>query len=736
MKFSTFGATLLLTAAALARAGDEPGAGDEDIIVKTANGLGEVSFDQNTGVATAEGGVTVVYRDATLTARSVRAETGQHLLIATGDVTIIHHSKQGGAQVWRGETVQYNYVTKAISADAFRFGQPPFFASGNHLQGIATNTAQTATMALVTTDDIAEPGYKVKARSLTIGPKNRISADDAVMYFGDMPVMYFPHYVRDREQEPDYWTFIPGYRSAYGPFLLSSYHYNWSTNLETYLKFDYRERRGFAGGPGVNYDLGDWGAGHAEGYYARDHLPGLDPYTNAIPRNRYYADFDHQVEVGDSFSAKAVVHDLSDIYVTHDFTEGAYRRDTQPKTFFEADKTWSNFTLNTLVEPQINSFFRTVERLPDVQLTGLRQEVGQTPIFYESQSSLAYLSYRDGLLPAGTVSTNFSALRADTLHQLLLPETFFGWLNLTPRIGGRYTYYTDPSGLEAINSARDRWVFNTGAELSFKASQIWPTVHNDLLDVDGIRHIIEPSINYVFVPRPSTTPLNLPQFDTELPSYRLLPITYPDYNSIDSVDSQNTLRFGLNNKLQTKRDGQVEDLLNWSAYTDWRLQPRPGQTTFPDLYSDMDFSPRRWLILNSTVRYNINGQRWDELYHRLTIEPNETWSWTLGHRYLVDDPLTYGQGNNLFISHFRYRINEDWGFRLIHQYEARTGTMQEQYYTVYRDLRSWTVALTVRRRQNLTAGSDWSVVLTFQLKAFPKFKLNSDQEVPERLLGG
>src|SRR5262249_25043791 len=151
-----------------------------------------------------------------------------------------------------------------------------------------------------------------------------------------------------------------------------------------------------------------------------------------------------------------------------------------------------------------------------------------------------------------------------TYHQLLLPHTFFGWLNFTPRVGGRFTYYSEASGPGAQTSELERGVFNTGAELSFKASRVFAGVRNSALDMDGMRHIVEPSINYVYVPTPNHPPSEVPQFDYELPSLRLLPIEFPDYNAIDSINSQNAFRFGLRNKIQTKRLGKVADLLDWN----------------------------------------------------------------------------------------------------------------------------------------------------------------------------
>ena len=91
--------------------------------------------------------------------------------------------------------------------------------------------------------------------------------------------------------------------------------------------------------------------------------------------------------------------------------------------------------------------------------------------------------------------------------------------------------------------------------------------------------------------------------------------------------------------------------------------------------------------------------------------------------------------NNLFTTSFYYRMNENWGTRISHHYEARDGTLEEQYYTVYRDLRSWTAALTFRVRDNRDGTDDFTVALTFSLKAFPRFNLNSDRDKPSLLVG-
>src|SRR4051812_18594754 len=250
-----------------------------------------------------------------------------------------------------------------------------------------------------------------------------------------------------------------------------------------------------------------------------------------------------------------------------------------------------NFSLDVYAQPRLNDFLETVERLPDVRLNGYRQQLWESPLYYESETSMGYFRRRfadtNQLFPlVGPYSTNgqrYAAARADTYHQITLPETFFGWLNFTPRVGGRFTYYSEATGPGASTEEHYRKVFNTGAELSTKASRVWPGLQNRFFEMDGLRHILEPSINYVFVPSPSTPPSQLPQFDYELTnSLHLLPIEFPEYNAIDSIDSQNVIRYGLHNRLQTKRNGQIEDFANWGVYLDWRLKPRSTQSTFSD----------------------------------------------------------------------------------------------------------------------------------------------------------
>lgn len=705
--------------------------------IESLAGQGAVEYDLNTGMVTATNGVVVRYGGGILSAGQVSVNQNSGEVIAWDKVRI-----QQGDLIWAGDQVRYNFKTRQMEAQQFRAGKPPVFIGGDGLHAQkTTNGVYSATNALVTADDISSPLIKLRAKSVIIRPGKRVEARSATLYAGSVPVFYFPYYSRSLAGEGNHFNFVPGYRSRFGAYMLTGYHWELNEQLDGEFHMDYRTRRGAGVGPDFNYHLGEWGDGSIKYYYARDENPGLDKNLSFTtpPSDRQRVDASYLAIPSTNLNARARVRYQTDPGVVREFYEGDYRKNAQPSTFVEVNKFWSNFSLDFYAQPRVNDFLDTVERLPEVRLTGFRQEIGETPLYYESESSAGWYRQLYGETNDLLVLPAYSAARADTYHQVLLPWSFFGWLNVTPRVGGRFTYYAQSQGPGAYTDEEYRGVFNTGAEVSTKLSRLWAGAHSSFLEADGFRHILEPSVNYVYVPRPNVTPTQLPAFDTVLPSLRLLPIDYPDYNAIDSIDSQNVTRFGLRNKIQTKRDGKVVNLAYWDVYTDWRLRPDANQTTFADVYSDLVLKPRRWLTVESLTRHDIDAGSFPMSLTTATIEPNDRFAWTVGQFYLRQDnstlPTSTGEGQNLFLNSLLYRLNENWAFRATHHFDARTGRMQEQYYSIYRDFRSWTGALTVRLREGIGQPDDFTVGFTFSLKAFPKYGVGRDAPRPYYLLG-
>ncbi len=76
----------------------------------------------------------------------------------------------------------------------------------------------------------------------------------------------------------------------------------------------------------------------------------------------------------------------------------------------------------------------------------------------------------------------------------------------------------------------------------------------------------------------------------------------------------------------------------------------------------------------------------------MTFTPNDRWSWGIGHWYLRGG--AWGNSlwteNNFVSSSFYLRVSDNWGLRATQNYNVLNGRLQDQSYTIYRDLRSWT----------------------------------------------
>ena len=283
----------------------------------------------------------------------------------TGEVEADGHVRiESGDQIWVGEHIRYNFKTHQMQSEEFRTGKPPVFAAGRELEGNTTNRTYDARHLFITTDDISNPATRVRASRVKIVPGKYIEMWNAVLYVDGVPMFYFPYYKRNLGERANNFNFVPGYRTAYGPYLLNTYTWFLGDHTDGQIHLDYRERRGVGAGPDLHLQLGRWGDFAFKYYYLHDDDSGTSISTNSfdnlgtIPENRQRFNFTWQATPFTNLNVKALVNYQSDPLVLHDFFEGDYTENPQPNTFVEANKYWENWSLDARNHAAHQQFLR------------------------------------------------------------------------------------------------------------------------------------------------------------------------------------------------------------------------------------------------------------------------------------------------------------------------------------------------------------------------------------------
>src|SRR5688572_29247282 len=118
--FSCLAAALFLLVA-IGRA-EEP----REIVIESLTGQSEVVIDYKNHIGWGTNGVVVRYTNAVLTAKQAMVKLDSGEAQAHGDVVL-----QRGSEMWRGESLFYNFRTRELKAENFRTGKAPFFAKGD-----------------------------------------------------------------------------------------------------------------------------------------------------------------------------------------------------------------------------------------------------------------------------------------------------------------------------------------------------------------------------------------------------------------------------------------------------------------------------------------------------------------------------------------------------------------------------------------------------------------------------
>ncbi len=404
------------------------------------NATGETTYEN--GIATARDNVAIHIGDTDIYADRAEYNTATHEVEVHGNVRIYR-----GIHLYVGESGIYNVETKQIRATDMRTEYAPYFISGEQIS-VLSDDETVVHNGTFTTNDSADPNFHLRARTVRIYQNDRVVFQNVTLYIGKVPIFWWPYLYQSLDDSFSF-SVSPAYLSSWGPSLLSQVTFPITKELSGRVRLDYRARRGIALGfeSDINYGADKKSFAKLRTYFLEDQNPGLNQ-TNvprgAIGTSRYRVTFQDRTYFKEDLYATANITKLSDAFVLEDFYQSEFRIDPKPDNVVTLTKTDPFYTLNAITRFQANSFFETTERLPEVVLDIKRHAIFGSPIFYEGETGVADLRRN---FAAGTGFEDYGTFRADTFHQLLYPNTYFGWLSIVPRVGFRATYYGETRDL-------------------------------------------------------------------------------------------------------------------------------------------------------------------------------------------------------------------------------------------------------------------------------------------------
>src|SRR5437867_10373268 len=172
------------------------------------------------------------------------------------------------------------------------------------------------------------------------------------------------------------------------------------------------------------------------------------------------------------------------------------------------------------------------------------------------------------------------------------------------------------------------------------------------------------------------------------------------------------MRFGLRQKLQTRRDGKAWDLVKLEGWTDWRVKQNGGENDFADFFGTLRLRPAEWIALDLFSRYDLNDGEVREFNTAARVADKDRWSVGVGTRFLKDD-------SNLVSADAACRLTRRWTAHTYQRFDFQDGQWEEQEYALRQETHDWFIDYGVRFRGQRVGHDEMAVFFAVTLKAYP-----------------
>jgi LPS-assembly protein len=471
----------------------------------------KLDYDRINDIYAAEGHVRIEQEGMRVEADKVVLNNRTGEAVAEGKVYI-----QDKGDIVRADKIQFNVNTKAgliYNGDLF-MSKDNFHLKGEKIERISEGVFHVENGTFTTCD---QSEWYLKAKKINVDLDRYATANEVSFNMAGLPVLYTPYLLFPVRRQTGLLMPEVGYSSSEGFLMKNTFFWAISDFQDMTIYSDYRAQHGLGTGAEYRYVNSRDSAGKV--YY--NYFDTFGQYrVPGIPEGRWEFKFQHHEEIAEDLSIRADVNLVSDFGYYKDL-EKSLELNSRPYLdsnifYVERWETASLYLLGQYSTDLTQTNENTIQKIPELRYT----------IFEEKIAGPVHLNF-DGSAVNFTRQEGDGMRRADFKPQL---SASFGGngLNFTPRVGARATFY-DRSGTNAeIAEPTEREFYYAGADLNARISRVYGT--DGEAGIGRIRHSIEPTVSYLFVPHLEQT--GIPQFDI-----------------VDAVTAQNLVAVSLINRL-------------------------------------------------------------------------------------------------------------------------------------------------------------------------------------------
>jgi len=453
-----------------------------------------------------QGEVHITYQDVSLRCDEIEVDLKTMRLQARGNVIL----DQGQSRM-ACSRMEFDLEKKVGTLyDVEAFLPPTYYFRGEEIEKL-DETHYRFHRGLFTSCELSDtksPPWSIEVRDALVEVEGYGHFRDATLKVRRVPVFYTPRLIWPVKRDRAAGFLVPnfGYSSQRGAYLGSSFFWPISRSFDASFLVD-------------AWSKGYFGLGlEARWAPAQNALGWVLPYFVWDPEAKSWewkATGRHNQLFPGGYVLHAELDEVSDLDFFQRF-QGVIDRNALRTlySYVTLSRNWGPQTANLRVDHR-RTFFTdfdtgrstevTLNRLAEAEYRLRSTRIGDSP-FYASGVASADAFYVDR---TSTLRGRYGRFDINPGVSLLTPG--FPWLNVTPTVGFRETYYTSqysPDGRELVKEPLSRHYGTVGISIvGPSASRVWAEASGD-----KIKHLVEPRVDYNYVSNPGDTS-RIPVFD-------------------------------------------------------------------------------------------------------------------------------------------------------------------------------------------------------------------------------